>query len=182
MVTIRGRSVTDTPTLGLATTQTANWFLLLLLGILAAGLVQFYVTGRRNSRAGSERLTGRVLEPQRVVLPESGDAPYLWRAEGRGWIVGQRGSARSVLEVRQGAITLWLRPWILQSVLGGHLHAEAGDDFVAFPVRWLGHACVGLRRPDQSAYFETTEPETVLGVLAAAGFQVSWAEEQARRI
>lgn len=165
-----------------ASGRSAGWFLIVFLAILAVGLLQFYRTGRRNKTTAPAGYTGKVLERHSVALPEPGNTPYLWRAEGRGWIIGQRSSARSVLEVRDGALTLRLRPWILQSVLGGHLHAEADDDFVAFPVRWHGRTCIGLRRPIESAYFETSEPETVLGVLAAAGFQVTWAEEGARLI
>lgn len=154
-----------------------------VLAIIGVALFQFSVTGRRNKKTAPVGYTGRVLERPSVTLPEPGDASCQWHAEGRGWVVGQRSSARSVLEVRDGALTLSLRPWIIQSVLGAHLYAEADDDdFVAFPVRWHGRTCVGLRRPDVTAYFATSEPETVLGVIATAGFRVTWAEERARRI
>ena len=159
----------------------AEIFFVWVLVVIAVGLVQMGVSRRRNTKVAPTGYTGTVLQPRIVTLPEPGNTPYRWRAEGRGWIVGQRSSARSLLEVREHALTLTLRPWILQSIFGGHLHGDADDSFTAFPVRWHGRTCIGLRGRDDSAYFESPEPEIVLGVLAAAGFNVTWAEERARR-
>lgn len=160
----------------------AEIFFILVLVIIAVGLVQMWISRRRNAKVAPTGYTGTVLQPRTLSVSEPGNTPRPWQAEGRGWIVGQRSSARSLLEIREGTLTLTLRPWILQSVFGGHLHGQADDTgFTAFPVRWHGRMCVGLRGRGDSAYFESPDPQTVLAILAGAGFTVTWAEERARR-
>lgn len=126
------------------------------------------------------RETGVVLDP---VVPTG--ASHSLRRVGAGVLSGRFGKVSArwplvVLELRGGELSMRIRPAALGAAFGARpLHASVGNGAVVFPARgWFRSRYVGIEVNREEGYFRSSRPEEMLGVLQAAGFNVTRTERK----
>ena len=89
----------------------------------------------------------------------------------------------AVTELGEQGLVLRVRPGIIRLMFGiENLTVRPGDGTVIYPARAVGRSGIEIRMMDRpSYYFWPGERGDLLASLAAAGFEVSTAEQRMRR-
>jgi hypothetical protein len=140
--------------------------------------VMLWMGRSRRKRPFVVRETGAVLAP--ITHPGGSSS---WLLVGAGALAGDLGKIHgswplAVLEWGDGQLSLRIRPELLTRAVGVRpLRVSPGGGAVAFPASgYFGSQWVGIRAGEGEGYFRTTRRQELLGILQAAGFEVTWAE------
>ena len=156
------------------------WLVACVIGGCALTTVSVTLARRASTRDyGSHvpRMTGRTVVP---VTMASSFGRRKWTGGGVVW--GSMGPVNAswplaTLELEGGVVTLRLRPRLFGAQ---PLRLTSGEPGLVFPARgWFGTRGIGLRAAaGRPGYFWTTDRAALLSTLAAAGFAVTWDEQQ----